>query len=110
MAFSHGEWVKFSLEGLAENPKMHVLETEEGKFGVGIYQRGGVDGTGEAYPESVIPVAKNGNNIKVLNDQDELVLIQFKPQGLKNLRKIESVEELPLERQKTTYKGWKPRK
>jgi hypothetical protein len=112
MAFRHGQWVKFSVaEDDSVHPNMHIVDTEDGRFGVGIYQVAGTDATGEDYPESVIPVSKTGKNLMFTPDEEDAgqQLLKYDPRSLRNLRRVESREEVPAERLKTMYEGWKPR-
>ena len=87
--FRHGQWVKFRLEV----PKAHV--TADG-LTVGIYQKAGKDPLTEvAMPACVVAVKQNGNNVRLLNDEGDLVLASFDPAMLPDLQPLLDKADLP---------------
>jgi hypothetical protein len=101
MSFRNGQWVKFQ----ADVPGAHVAK--DGLV-VGIFQKGGTDGLGQPFPDRVMVVDNDGQNILYIKD-GTIASVQFAPAEARGLVAVTDAADIPAKRMETARDGFVPK-
>lgn len=102
MGFRNGQWVKF--QPAEEIPGAHVVDG----WTVGIFQRGAVDGLGQATADRVMVVCPKGHNVAYLED-GQVKTREVAPADAPGLCAVLDVGDMPEARRKTMRDGFVPK-
>lgn len=103
MGFRNGQWVLFKAEPVI--PGAHL--TNDGRH-VGIYQRGGVDATGQPSVDRVMVCAPDGQNLPVLLG-GTAVNLSLPPALCSDLQPLLEKRHIPAARRAVQDPNFKPR-
>jgi hypothetical protein len=103
--FKHGQWVRF--DGKSDLPEL--FKNPDGK-GVGIYQAARTDALGHQAQECVVPVNVDGQNIRRLSEDGNMVLTAtLDPATLPGLEPLYDISHIPEKRRLTLAEGFDPK-
>jgi hypothetical protein len=100
--YRNGQWVKFKNEV----PGAHT--TPDG-WTVGIFQRGAVDGLGQAAPDRIMVCCPKGNNIAFVDDEGQVKNRTLAPAAAVDLSPVLSTDHIPGSRLSTARDGFVPK-
>lgn len=99
----NGQWLKFKpaapIQGAHTLADGHV---------VGIFNKGGVDGLGQAHEDQIMVVDPQGRNLPTIDD-GQIKNVSVKPTDvLATLAAVENAEDIPAARRATMRDGFQP--